>query len=225
MKKIIILALALSLMTVMLLAQTSEQNQNETNPARPGQSEQNHRPGHNPNMNNHQGNHPMHMGMNHGMHLGQNNGLGIWGRLDLNRTQHAEITRMVERYRAGQRAKGETMRELRDELHQAMMNENFRRARTLNRRINNLRTEMSEARLNHHERIMDQLSADQKAQLRRIMQEMRERMQNHRPNGMGHEGMGNGMDCQGMGHGGMGQGNHNGQGQHGNCTDCQSEQN
>lgn len=215
-------------MTVILLAQTSEQNQNETSPARPGQTEQNHRPGHNHNMNHSQQNSPrppMHMGMDCDMQNGQNDGMGIWSRLDLNRAQHAEIRGMVERFRNEQRRNHEAIRTLRNELKDAMMNENFRRARNLNRRINNLRTEMSEARLNHHERIMNQLNREQKVQLRRIMQEMRERMQNHRPNGMGHEGMGNGMDCQGMGHGGMGQGNHNGQGQHGNCTDCQSEQN
>ncbi|HOH46490.1 MAG TPA: hypothetical protein PLX59_01510 [Candidatus Cloacimonadota bacterium] len=220
MKKIVILALALSLMTVILLAQNSEQNQ--TNPPRPGQAEQNHRPGHNHNMNQTQQNNPM-PPMHMGMHHGQNNGLGIWERLDLNRTQHREISAMVERFRGDMRAKHEAIRTLRDELKDAMMNENFRRARNLNRRINNLRNEISEARLNHHERILNQLNRDQKAQLRRIMQEMRERMQNSRQGRMGRGSMGHDLDCEGMGEGG--QGHHNGQGQHGNCTDCQSEQN
>lgn len=214
MKKIITLILGLSLMTVLLIAQTSEQN-NPTPPAhRPMHSQQN------PGLGN-----PMHHG---NMQPGPNPQMGWWSRLDLNRSQHATVSRIVERFRNEQQRSREEMRNLRTQLRQAMANENYRRARNLNRRMNTLRGNMSEARINMHEQIMNVLNPEQKAQARRMLEEMHNRRQNRQRDCEGSDdcGMRSGDMGRGMNHGSgddcpMNQGGNRRQGMnHGQRDDC-----
>ena len=184
MNKIVTLVIALSFMSLALVAQHSEQN----TPMRPmdgtGMRAQQ--------------NHPNHDMTGYRGPQGRFDHMDLWRRLDLNRSQYAQVTEMVENHRDQQNRKHEAIGTLRLRVHRAIMEERWREAKRLNTQISRLQREMADARIDHLQGLMRVLTPEQKREALRILGKPRERMEcgmNRPDDRPGHPMNGTRPDC------------------------------